>query len=60
MAVIGVKAAVAHRRAYEPIARASFTVATPGSCASDLTVLPYRNLRRPIYPLDRTMDAPKT
>jgi microcystin degradation protein MlrC len=52
LAVIGVKAAVAHRRAYDPIARASFTVATRGPCASDLAILPYRHLRRPIYPLD--------
>ncbi len=52
LAVIGVKAAVAHRRAYEPIARASYTVATRGPCASDLAILPYRHLKRPIYPLD--------
>src|SRR5262249_61960057 len=50
LAAIGVKAAVAHRRAYDPIARASFTVATRGPCASDLAVLPYRPLRRPVYP----------
>jgi len=50
--VIGVKAAVAHRRAYDPIARASFTVNTPGPCASDPRQLPYTRLRRPIFPLD--------
>lgn len=52
-AVIGVKAAVAHRRAYGPIARASYTVATPGACTSDPLTLPYRRLRRPVYPRDR-------
>jgi len=52
LAVIGVKAAVAHRRAYDPIASAHFTVATRGPCSSDLTTFPYRHLRRPIYPLD--------
>lgn len=52
MALIGVKAAVAHRRAYDPIARASFSVATPGVCASDLKMLPFKNVRRPIFPLD--------
>lgn len=52
LGVIGVKAAVAHRRAYDPIAVASFTVATRGPCASDLSALPYRRLRRPIFPLD--------
>ncbi len=50
--VIGIKAGVAHRRAYDPIAVASFNVATPGPCASDPATLPYRRLRRPIFPLD--------
>lgn len=49
---IGIKAAVAHRRAYDPIAGRSYTVTTPGPCPSDLTILPYRHLRRPIFPLD--------
>ena len=52
LAIIGVKAAVAHRQAYDPIARASFAVATPGACASDLRTLPFRNVRRPVFPLD--------
>ena len=50
--VIGVKAAVGHRRAYDGIARSSFTVRTPGPGTSDLFALPYRKIRRPIYPLD--------
>lgn len=50
--VIGVKAAVGHKRAYDPIAKSSYTVATPGPCASDLSLLPYRLIRRPIFPLD--------
>jgi microcystin degradation protein MlrC len=50
--VIGAKAAVAHRRAYESIARALLSVATPGPCASDLKTLPFKKVRRPIYPLD--------
>ena len=52
LSVIGVKAAVAHRRAYDPIAVASYTVDTPGACPSDLTSIPYSRVRRPIYPLD--------
>jgi microcystin degradation protein MlrC len=52
LSIIGVKAAVAHRRAYDPIAVASYTVRTPGPCTSDPRGLPYRRLRRPIYPLD--------
>jgi microcystin degradation protein MlrC len=49
---IGVKAAVAHRRAYDKIAEGSFTVTTPGPCTSRITGLPYRRLRRPVFPLD--------
>lgn len=49
---IGVKAAVAHRQAYDRVAVASYTVSTPGPCPSDLTTLPYRHVRRPIFPLD--------
>lgn len=50
--VILVKAAVAHRQAYDPIARAGFTVNTPGPCTGDLRALPFCRIRRPIYPLD--------
>jgi microcystin degradation protein MlrC len=52
LSVIGVKAAVAHRRAYDTIARGSYTVATPGPCTSDLRSLPFEHVRRPIDPLD--------
>jgi microcystin degradation protein MlrC len=51
LSVIGVKAAVAHRRAYDPIARRSFTVTTPGPCTSDLKSLPYKRLRHPVFPI---------
>jgi microcystin degradation protein MlrC len=50
--VIVAKAAVAHRRAYDSIAARMWWVDTPGPCTSDLRALPYRQLRRPIYPLD--------
>jgi microcystin degradation protein MlrC len=49
---IGVKAAVAHRRAYDKIASAVYWVDTPGPCSSNLRSFPYRKIRRPIYPLD--------
>jgi microcystin degradation protein MlrC len=52
LSVIGVKAAVAHRQAYDKIARASFTIDTPGPCTSNLRALPFRRIQRPIYPLD--------
>lgn len=51
-ALIGVKAAVAHRQAYDPIATASHWVDTPGPCSSNLASFPYQRLRRPVYPLD--------
>jgi microcystin degradation protein MlrC len=50
--IIGIKAAVAHRRAYDPIAVESHTVRTRGPCTGDLRALPYGRLRRPIFPLD--------
>jgi microcystin degradation protein MlrC len=52
LSVIVVKAAVAHRCAYDPIAARMWRVETPGPCSSDVKSLPYRKIRRPIYPLD--------
>lgn len=49
---INVKAAVAHRQAYNPIAKGSYTLNTPGPCAADVRALPYQKLKRPVYPLD--------
>ena len=51
-AVIGIKAAVAHRQAYDPIMKASYFVDTPGPCSSNLRSFPYQRLRHPVYPLD--------
>jgi microcystin degradation protein MlrC len=61
LSMIGIKAAVGHRVAYGTIASAEFTVNTSGPCTSDITRLPYKHLRRPVFPLDQlpieTMDA---
>lgn len=54
--VVGLKAAVGHRRAWEPIAAGSYTVATPGLCTSDPARLPYRRLRRPVWPVTPGFD----
>jgi microcystin degradation protein MlrC len=54
---IGVKAAVGHRQAYDPIAAASYYVDTPGPCSSNLSQFPYRRLCHPVYPLD-AIDVP--
>lgn len=50
--VIGVKAAVAHRRAYDAIATRMIWVHTAGPCSSQLKELPFQKIRRPVYPLD--------
>lgn len=52
-AFIGVKAAVAHRQGYDPITAQSYWVDTPGPCRSDLASFPFKEIRRPIYPLDQ-------
>jgi microcystin degradation protein MlrC len=52
LAYIGVKAAVAHRQAYNKIAATSHTVRTPGPCTSDLPSLPYKRLRPGVFPID--------
>lgn len=49
---IGVKASVGHKRAYDPIAAASYTVDLPGPCPQELSSLPYERVSRPIYPVD--------
>lgn len=48
---IGVKAAVAHRRAYDGIAKGRFTVATPGPCTSRIETLPFKRLRPGVFPI---------
>jgi microcystin degradation protein MlrC len=50
---IGVKAAVAHRRAYDKIAKQQIWVDTPGPCGNNVAIFPFKKLRRPIYPLDQ-------
>ncbi len=52
LSVIVVKAAVAHRRVYDPIAARMLWVDTPGPCTSDVRSLPYRKIQRPVFPLD--------
>ncbi|BDB27004.1 M81 family metallopeptidase [Cupriavidus sp. P-10] len=41
------------RAGFEPIAKDIVLVAGPGVCSSDYSQFPFRNLRRPIYPLDK-------
>lgn len=46
LSVVAVKAAVAHRRAYDKIAARMLWVDTPGPCSSNLKALPYKHLKR--------------
>jgi microcystin degradation protein MlrC len=48
-----VKAAVAYKAAYAPIAGTIIEVDTPGLTAVNPTRFPYRHIRRPMFPLDR-------
>lgn len=50
--IIIVKAAVAHKQAYDPIAKKTYYVDTPGLGTSNLRSLPYKKVKRPIYPLE--------
>ncbi len=40
------------RAGFEPLARHIVMVSGPGTCTSDYSLFPWRNIRRPVYPLD--------
>jgi microcystin degradation protein MlrC len=50
--ILVVKAAVAFRAAYEPVVRRIIEVNTPGITAADPRLFTYKQLRRPVFPLD--------
>jgi microcystin degradation protein MlrC len=50
--ILVVKAAVAYKAAYAPIAGTIIEVDTPGLTAANPARFTYKNIRRPIYPLD--------
>ena len=50
--VLVVKAAVAYKAAYAPVAQRIIEVDTPGLTAANPARFPYQNVRRPILPLD--------
>jgi len=50
--IIVLKSAVAFRAAYEPIAQEIIEVNSSGLSSLDLSQFNYRNIRRPIFPLD--------
>ncbi len=50
--IIVVKAAIAHRAAYDPIASQTIYVASPGITALDISSFDYEHVRHPVLPLD--------
>lgn len=50
--MIAVKAAVGYRAAYMPIAAGVVELDTAGLCTANLGRFPYKNLDRPLFPLD--------
>ena len=51
--MLAVKSSVHFRAAFGPLAVEIIEVETPGLSPSELAALPYRRVRRPIFPLDR-------
>ena len=47
------------RAAYKDIAESITILSTPGLTTQDLKRLPYRNVRRPIFPLDEIDQLPE-
>lgn len=52
MRVVGVKSAGGYRARYAPLAVEMIDVAGPGPASSELATLPFRRIRRPLFPLD--------
>ena len=50
--IVVVKSPAAFRAAYEPLAAEVAILDAPGVCNPNLRSLPFKRLRRPIYPLD--------
>jgi microcystin degradation protein MlrC len=50
--IVVVKAAIAYRAAYEPVAGTIIEVDTPGLTAVNPERFTYKHIRRPLYPLD--------
>ena len=56
--ILVVKGVVAPRAAYEPIARRTILVDTPGSTSANPAHFNYRNVRRSLYPLQENLVYP--
>jgi microcystin degradation protein MlrC len=58
--IIVVKAAVAYKAAYEPIAGEIIPVDTPGLTAINPAHFTYTRIRRPMYPLEFEENSPQS
>ena len=53
--ILVVKSNQAHRASFDPIVAETIELDTPGASTVDYASLPYRYLKRPIWPIDREM-----
>jgi len=53
MKIIVVKSPMTFRANYEPFAKEIIMLKTPGPCYPDLIHLPFKNIKRPMYPWDQ-------
>jgi microcystin degradation protein MlrC len=51
-----VKSNQAHRASFDPVVAATIDLDTPGTSAVNYASLPFRNLKRPLWPIDRDFD----
>ncbi|MDA0745071.1 MAG: M81 family metallopeptidase [bacterium] len=54
--ILVVKSNQAHRASFDPIVAETIELNTPGASTVNYTSLPYRHLKRPIWPLDLDME----
>jgi microcystin degradation protein MlrC len=53
--IIVVKSNQAHRASFAPVVAGIIDLDTPGACTVNYASLPYKHLRRPIFPVDLEM-----
>ena len=54
--ILAVKSNQAHRASFDSIAAGTIDLATPGVSTVDYTTLPFKHLKRPMWPIDRDFD----
>jgi microcystin degradation protein MlrC len=54
--ILAVKSNQAHRASFDSIAAGTIDLATPGVSTVDYATLPFKHLKRPMWPIDRDFD----